>query len=51
METITSILKLVTPNIYFTKIGQTDAYYTIPILEEHQKYLTFANKDHLCKFT
>ena len=37
--------------MYFIEIGQTDAYYTIPILEEHQKYLTFANKDHLCKFT
>ena len=51
METITLILKLVTPNIYFTKIDLKDAYYTIAILEEHQKYLKFANKDHLYKFT
>ena len=39
MEAITSILKLVTPNIYLTKTDLKDAYYTIPILEEHQKYL------------
>ena len=51
MEAITPILKLVTPNIYLTKTDLKDAYYTIPILEEHQKYLKFANKDHLYKFT
>ena len=51
METITSILKLVTPNMYFTKIDLKDTYDTIPILEEQQKYLTFANKEHLYKFT
>ena len=51
METITLILKLVTPNMYFTKTDLKDGYYTIPILEEHQKYLKFANKDNLYKFT
>ena len=29
METITSVLKLVTSNLCFTKIGLKDAYYTI----------------------
>ena len=51
METITSVLKLVAPNMYFTKTDVKDAYYTILILEEHQKHLKFANKDHLYKFT
>ena len=51
METIISILKLVTPNMFFTKIDLKDAYYTIPTLEEHQKYLKFANKGYLNKFT
>ena len=51
MEIITSILKLVTSNMHFTKIDLKDAYYTIPIIEEHQKYLKFANKDYLYKFT
>ena len=44
MEIITSILKLVTTNIYFTKADLKDAYYTIPILEEHQKYLNLLTK-------
>ena len=44
-------MKLVTPNMYFTKIDMKDAYHTIVILEEHQKYLKFANKYHLYKFT
>ena len=51
METITLMLKLVTLNTYFTKIDLKDAFYTIAILEEHQNYLKFANKDHLYKFT
>ena len=37
METITSILKLVTPNMYFSNIDLKDAYCTRPILEEDQK--------------
>ena len=44
-------MKLVTSNMYFTKTYLKDAYYTIPILEKHQKYLKFANKNHLFKFT
>ena len=51
METITSILTLVIPIMYFTKIDLKDAYYTIPIFEDNKKYLKFANKDYLYKFT
>ena len=51
METIMSILKLVTPLTYFTKIDLKDAYYTIPVSPSHQKYLKFANNQDLCKFT
>ena len=47
METITSLLKLVTPNMLHLK----DAYYAILISEEHQEYLKFANKDYLYKLT
>ena len=44
METLTSILKLVITNIYHTKTDLKDAYYyVIPILEEHQNCLKFAN--------
>ena len=38
METIKSILTLVTPNCYMAKIDIKDAYYSVPIVPEHQKY-------------
>ena len=39
METIKSILTLVTPNCFMTKVDIKDAYYSVPIQPEHQKYL------------
>ena len=51
METIMSILKLVTPLTYFTKIDLKDAYYTIPASSSYKKYLKFANNQDLYKFT
>ena len=42
METIRSILTLVTPNCYMAKVDIKDADYSIHILSEHQKYLKFA---------
>ena len=50
METIMSILKLVTPLTYFTKIDLKDAYYTIPVSPSYQEYLKFANNQDLYKF-
>ena len=38
METINSILTMITPGCYMAKIDIKDAYYSIPILSEHQKY-------------
>ena len=51
MEIITSILKLATPKTYFTKIHLKDAYYTIPIATEHQKYLKLSHRNDLYQFT
>ena len=34
-----------------TSIDLKDAYYSIPIAEEHQKYLKFIWRDQLCAFT
>ena len=51
METIMSILKLVTPLAYFTNIDLKDAHCTIPVSPSHQKYLEFANNQRLYKFT
>ena len=42
METIKSVLNLVTPNCYMANIDIKDAYYSIPILPEHQNFLKFS---------
>ena len=41
METINSILTMKTPTCYIAKLDTKNAYYSFPILEEHQKYLNF----------
>ena len=51
METIKSILTLVTPNCYMAKVDIKDAYYSVPILPEHQKYLKFYFRGKLYQFT
>ena len=51
MEAINSILTMVTSNCYMAKLGIKDAYYSIPILEEHQKYLKFLFGRKLSQFT
>ena len=53
METISikSVLNLVTPNCYMTKIDIKDTYYSILILPEHQKFFKFSLQGKLHKFT
>ena len=51
MEAIMSIPKLVPLLTYFTKIDLKNAYYTIPVSSNYQKYLKFANNQDLYKFT
>ena len=51
METINSILTIITPNCYMAKLDIKDAYYSILILEEHQKYLKFLFGGKLYQFT
>ena len=51
METIKLILILVTPNCYMAKVDIKDAYYSVPILPEHQKYLKFYFRGILYQFT
>ena len=41
METVKSSLTLVAPNCYIAKVDIKDAYYSVPILPEHQEYLKF----------
>ena len=52
METINySVLIMIAPNCYMAKLDIKDAYYSIPILEEHQKYLKFLFRGNFYQFT
>ena len=50
MESIYSIIRLVRPFCWFTKIDLKDAYYTIPVLEDHRKLLKFQHEGQIFKF-
>ena len=51
METIKYVLNLVTPNCCMAKIDMKDAYYSIPILNEQQKFLKFSLQGKIYKCT
>ena len=51
MDTLQSILKLITPECYMATIYLSDAYYTVPIAEEHRKYLRFCWKNKIYQYT
>jgi len=46
METLETIVKLVRPNCFMASLDLSDAYYTVPVAREHQKYLCFPWVDH-----
>ena len=41
MESINNVIKLVQPNVYMASIDLKDAFFTVPIHNNHQKYLKF----------
>ena len=51
MDTLETALKLMTPNCYMTSLDLKNAYYSIPIAKEHQKYLKFIWNNQLYVFT
>jgi len=51
MDTIEKVLKLVVKNCYFAKIDIKDAYYSVKIAKEFQKYLKFIYSGVLYQFT
>ena len=51
MESLRSVTDMMTPNCYMASIDIKDAYYTVPIALEHQKYLRFAWWDTLYQYT
>ena len=50
MDTLCTVLSLIRPNCYMAKVDIKDAYYSVPILEEHQKFLKFRFKGKLYKY-
>eukprot|EP00794_Sanderia_malayensis_P010193 gene10193-11240_t len=51
METIRSILNLVTPHCWMASIDLKDAYYSVKIHESYQKYLKFKFEGRLFQYT
>ena len=50
METLQSVLSLITPGCYLASLNLKDAYYSIPIHPDHTKFVKFIWKNQLCKF-
>ena len=38
MDTIETAVRLITPHYFMALINLQDAYYAVPLAEEHQKY-------------
>jgi hypothetical protein len=51
MESFSTIVNMVKPNCFMASVDLKDAYYSVPIHPEHQKYLKFNWKGQLYKFT
>jgi hypothetical protein len=51
MDTLETAIRLITPCCFMTSIDLKDAYYSVPIADEHQKYLKFLWRDQLYAFT
>ena len=51
MESLRFVTDMMTPNCYMASIDIKDAYYTVPIALEHQKYLKFAWWNTLYQYT
>ena len=50
METLQSVLSLITPGCYLASRNLNDAYYSVPIHPDHTKFLKFIWKNKLYKF-
>lgn len=50
MQTLSSILCLIRPNMYMAKLDIKDAYYSVPIMPSHQKLFKFEHEGKLYKF-
>lgn len=50
LDTLEATLPLITPGCYMTSLDLKDAYYSIPIAPEHQRFLKFIWKGVLYQF-
>ena len=51
MDTLDTVIKLMTPGCYMVSIDLKDAYYLLPIHKDHQKFLKFKFKVTLYQYT
>ena len=51
MDTLESAIRIIKPDCYMASIDLKDAYYTVAIAEEHQKYLKFLFDGKLYQYT
>ena len=51
IESIQSVIDMVTTNCFMASIDIKDAYYSVPIAPEHRKYLRFQWKGKLLQYT
>ena len=51
MESLQDVFNLMKPGVWMVSIDLCDAYYTIPVAQEHQKYLTFPWQDEFYSYT
>ena len=51
METIRYAIQLVRPNCFLASIDLKDAYFSVPIAQEHRKFLRFQWQNKLYEFT
>ena len=51
MDTLQSAIRLMTPNCYMASVDLRNAYYSVPIHKDDQKYLRFCWKGRLFQFT
>ena len=51
MDTLNTILNLMSDNCFMASVDLKDAYYSIPVAKEHRKYLRFIFEGQLYQFT
>ena len=50
MDSIKTVLQLITPNCYMCKVDLKEAYYSVKVDENYQRFLKFTWRDQLYKY-